>query len=169
MGPTHKDYYFSKDGLGLHQQVYVDKLKAEKRWRADLLRENAVDFIVESINAHPGEVAIIAIGPLTNLALAYHTDNSIGDKLGLLSLMGGSISAFGIREFFAAEFNFYLDAEAAHIAMKVQRPPHRSSRGLSSTPSICPSTWAPRRRWGCSWRRMAERRRGSSTTSTVRS
>lgn len=33
--------------------------------------------------------------------------------------MGGSTSAFGIREFFAAEFNFYLDAEAAQITMKV--------------------------------------------------
>lgn len=34
-------------------------------------------------------------------------------------MMGGSISAYGIRQFFAAEFNFYLDAEAAQIAMKV--------------------------------------------------
>jgi inosine-uridine nucleoside N-ribohydrolase len=31
--------------------------------------------------------------------------------------MGGSTSAFGIRQFFAAEFNFYLDAEAARIAI----------------------------------------------------
>lgn len=28
MGPTHKDYYFSKDGLGLQQQAYVSRLKA---------------------------------------------------------------------------------------------------------------------------------------------
>jgi purine nucleosidase len=107
----------------------VRRLKAEGRWREDLLHEDgAIDFLVESINAHPGDVAVIAIGPLTNLALAYHADNSIGDKLGLLSLMGGSISAFGIREFFAAEFNFYLDAEAAHIAMKVSSARFRSSK-----------------------------------------
>lgn len=111
MGPTHKDYYFSKDGFGLQQKDYIDKLKKENRWKEHLIKDkSAVDFIVESLNQYPGEVAIIAIGPLTNLALAYHNDNSIGDKLGLLSLMGGSISAFGIREFFAAEFNFYLDA-----------------------------------------------------------
>lgn len=111
MGPTHKDYYFSKDGLGLQQETYVNRLKAEKRWRGDLLQSKyAVDFIVESINAYPGQVAVIAIGPLTNLALAYHSDNAIGQKLGVLSLMGGSISAYGIRQFFAAEFNFYLDA-----------------------------------------------------------
>lgn len=33
--------------------------------------------------------------------------------------MGGSISGFGIRQFFAAEFNFFLDAEAAHIVFEV--------------------------------------------------
>ncbi len=33
--------------------------------------------------------------------------------------MGGSISAFGIRQFFAAEFNFYLDAEAVYIVVEV--------------------------------------------------
>jgi hypothetical protein len=46
MGPTHKDYYFSKDGLGLQQQTYVNRLKQEKRWRGDLLQPKyAVDFI----------------------------------------------------------------------------------------------------------------------------
>ena len=57
----------------------------------------------------------MAIGPLTNLALAYHLDNSFAGKVAMVSLMGGSVSAFGIRSFFAAEFNFYLDAEAAKI------------------------------------------------------
>jgi inosine-uridine nucleoside N-ribohydrolase len=68
-----------------------------------------VDFIVDSAKKYPKDLAIIAIGPLTNLALAYTIDNSIAQKVGLISLMGGSISAFGIREFFAAEFNFYCD------------------------------------------------------------
>lgn len=53
-------------------------MKKEGRWNADLIKsKSAVDFIVEALNEHPGDVAIIAIGPLTNLALAYHTDNSI--------------------------------------------------------------------------------------------
>jgi inosine-uridine nucleoside N-ribohydrolase len=120
-------------------------LKREGRWHEELIKEGGVDFLVESINAHPGDVAVIAIGPLTNLALAYHTDNSIGDKLGLLSIMGGSISAFGIREFFAAEFNFYLDAEAANITMKVTTLICRSSQGSSSTPSTSLLIWAQRR------------------------
>lgn len=73
--------------------------------------------MVESANKYPGDIAIIAIGPLTNLALAYHCDNSFAEKVGFISLMGGSTSAFGIRQFFCAEFNFFLDAEAAHIVI----------------------------------------------------
>jgi inosine-uridine nucleoside N-ribohydrolase len=75
--------------------------------------------LVSSAEKYPGDVAIIAIGPLTNLALAYHSSYSFAEKVGFISLMGGSISGFGIRQFFAAEFNFFLDAEAAHIVFEV--------------------------------------------------
>lgn len=78
-----------------------------------------MQFLIESANKHPNDLAIIAIGPLTNLALAYHLDNSIAAKVPIISLMGGSISAFGIRSFFGAEFNFYLDADAAKIVIDV--------------------------------------------------
>jgi len=36
-----------------------------------------MDFIIQSANQYPGNLGIIAIGPLTNLAIAYHLDNSI--------------------------------------------------------------------------------------------
>jgi len=44
----------------------------------------------------------MAIGPLTNVALAYHLDNSIAEKVSMVSIMGGSESAFGIMHFFAS-------------------------------------------------------------------
>lgn len=64
-------------------------------------------------------MAIIALGPLTNLAVAYHLDNTFAAKVPMISLMGGSIAGFGIRKFFGAEFNFHLDAQAANIVMEV--------------------------------------------------
>ena len=64
-------------------------------------------------------MGIIAIGPLSNLAVAYHLDNSIVDKINIVSIMGGSITGMGIRSFFAAEFNFFLDAQAAKIIIDV--------------------------------------------------
>ncbi len=65
-------------------------------------------------------MGIIAIGPLSNLAVAYHLDNTIVDKISVVSIMGGSITGMGIRSFFAAEFNFFLDAHAAKIVVDVR-------------------------------------------------
>ncbi len=86
---------------------------------------------MESVNKYAGEIGIIAIGPLTNLALAYHLDYSIVDKINVLSIMGGSISSFGIRSFFAAEFNFYLDAESAKIVFETYKNIYVASFDLS--------------------------------------
>jgi purine nucleosidase len=63
---------------------------------------NAADFIIQSANKYPGKLGIIAIGPLTNLAVAYHFDNSIVDKISIVSIMGGSITGMGIRHFFSS-------------------------------------------------------------------
>jgi purine nucleosidase len=71
--------------------------------RRDLIKNDyAVNFIVESANKYAQDLAIIAIGPLTNIALAYQYDNSLTEKISLISLMGGSTSLLGIRQFFAA-------------------------------------------------------------------
>jgi len=39
MGPTHKDYYFSHDGIGMKQKEYVAKLTHENRWRSNQLKK----------------------------------------------------------------------------------------------------------------------------------
>jgi inosine-uridine nucleoside N-ribohydrolase len=63
---------------------------------------------------------MIAIGPLTNLALAYSLDPKIATgKFNCVGIMGGTDSGVGIREFFSAEFNLFLDPEAAKIVVKV--------------------------------------------------
>lgn len=51
----------------------------------------------------------MAIGPLTNIALAYLYDNDIVSRISSLSIMGGSYSGVGMNESFCSEFNFHLD------------------------------------------------------------
>ena len=80
---------------------------------------SATDFIIESAYKYAGNLGIIAIGPLTNLAIAYHLDNTIVEKISIVSIMGGSITGMGIRHFFSSEFNFFLDAHAAKIVIDV--------------------------------------------------
>ncbi|MFB5677137.1 nucleoside hydrolase [Paenibacillus terreus] len=78
--------------------------------------EHAAQAIVRLINEHPGEIEMIAQAPLTNLALAYSLDPSITKKLKHLWVMGGANNFMG-NDSPAAEFNFLVDPEAAHIVV----------------------------------------------------
>lgn len=74
--------------------------------------EHAVDTLVRLARAHAGELNIVAIGPLTNLAMATLKDPDFARNVRRLYVMGGSNNARG-NITAAAEFNFYVDPEAA--------------------------------------------------------
>lgn len=74
---------------------------------------NAVKFIYEKIMESQGKVTLVALGPLTNIALLLKTYPLVKEKIELISLMGGGINV-GNRTA-AAEFNIYVDPEAAKI------------------------------------------------------
>ncbi|GFO19906.1 pyrimidine-specific ribonucleoside hydrolase rihb [Plakobranchus ocellatus] len=80
-------------------------------------KEHAANAIIRIINNFPGEVTVVAIAPLTNLALAMRLDSTVGRKIKDLYIMGGNIEARG-RVSPCAEFNFYNDPEAAQVVLK---------------------------------------------------
>jgi len=75
------------------------------------ISESAPQLIHRIISKSPGEVSIVAIGPLTNLALAFQEDPQLASKVRSITIMGGSLSGGNITP--AAEFNSYVDPEAA--------------------------------------------------------
>ncbi len=86
-----------------------------------LQKGNVSDFISETLaNYRRGEVALVATGPLTNIARAIIEDPEITDSLSRICIMGG---AFGLASKVYgnitqyAEFNFYCDPKAAQIVM----------------------------------------------------
>jgi len=60
----------------------------------------------------------MTIGPLTNLAVAYHFDKQFPSRISCLSIMGCQYSGMGMWDYFAADFNFSLDPQAAKLVMK---------------------------------------------------
>ncbi|XP_071489276.1 inosine-uridine preferring nucleoside hydrolase-like [Diadema antillarum] len=78
--------------------------------------EHAVQALIRMANEKPGQITLVAIGPLTNLALAIRLDPTFTSKLKELVIMGGNIEARGTG-FWTAEFNFGTDPEAAHIVL----------------------------------------------------
>ncbi|GAB3692663.1 nucleoside hydrolase [Saccharopolyspora tripterygii] len=74
--------------------------------------EHAVDALIRLAAESPGELTIVCIGPLTNIATATVKDPTFVDNVKALYVMGGSNNARG-NITAAAEFNFYVDPEAA--------------------------------------------------------
>ena len=77
--------------------------------------QHAVDYIIETLRAHDaGTVTLCPLGPLTNIASAFNNAPDIVEKVQELVLMGGAYFQVGnITP--AAEFNIYVDPEAAKI------------------------------------------------------
>jgi purine nucleosidase len=74
---------------------------------------HAVDLLIDAVTAHPGEVTLVAIAPLTNVALAVLKEPAIAGLIPEIILMGGSLGAGNLTA--AAEYNVFADAEAARI------------------------------------------------------
>ncbi len=82
---------------------------------------HAVNFIIDTVRTYPGEVIIAAIGPLTNLAMAIRLAPDIVHKIKSLSIMGGAIGLLPDgrgNTTPSAEFNFWVDPEAARIVLR---------------------------------------------------
>lgn len=76
--------------------------------------ENAIDVIVDMVmSAADGEITLVPIGPLTNIALAMRKEPRIIERVREVVLMGGSYTRGNITP--AAEFNIFVDPEAAGI------------------------------------------------------
>ncbi len=83
-----------------------------------LQTQHGVDFIIETLRADPpGTVTLCPLGPLTNIAAALTRAPDIADRMQEIVLMGGAYFEVGnITP--AAEFNIYIDPEAADIVFK---------------------------------------------------
>ena len=81
--------------------------------RARPLDVGATDLILDAIGASPGEITLVATGPLTNIALAVRRQPSLASQVAQFVIMGGSAGRGNVTA--AAEFNIAADPEAAAI------------------------------------------------------
>ena len=90
--------------------------------RMPLQDAHAVDFIIETLRREPsGTVTLLPIGPLTNIATAFERAPDIVERVQEIVIMGGAYFEVGnITP--AAEFNIYVDPEAADIVFKSGAP-----------------------------------------------
>ena len=76
----------------------------------------APDLIIELVHRYPHEITLVPLGPLTNVALALSKDPSLAGLVKEVVLMGGAISGGNVDA--VAEFNIYVDPEAAQVVFQ---------------------------------------------------
>jgi len=74
---------------------------------------DAVEFIAKTVRECDGEVALVPVGPLTNIAKFIQKYPELLEKISVISIMGGSVSHGNMSPY--AEVNIYFDPEAAAI------------------------------------------------------
>lgn len=125
------DGFFGPDGMG----GYPNRPPTARQVEA----EPAALALIRLANQYPGELTLVALGPLTNLALATRLDPTFPAKIKELVFMGGTIAGQGNTANIAAEWNIYCDPEAAYIALKA----FKRARMISwETTLKHPFTWA---------------------------
>jgi purine nucleosidase len=83
--------------------------------------QHGCDFLIEKVMADPGEIILVAIGPLTNVALAIRKEPKFARSLKELVIMGGAIRHEG-NQTALAEFNTFVDPHATHIVFHAGVP-----------------------------------------------
>lgn len=104
-------WFHGRDGLGDHNYPAPHQSAA---------RLHAVDAIIETVEANPGLV-IVTLGPLTNVALALAKKPQIAKQVGRCVIMGGAPCCEG-NVTPAAEYNIWVDPEAARMVMRSGLP-----------------------------------------------
>ena len=82
--------------------------------------DHAVDLIIDLVRESPGEITLVPVGPLTNIAVALRKEPRIASLVRSVVLMGGSFSRGNTTP--AAEFNIYVDPEAASAVFNAGWP-----------------------------------------------
>ena len=82
--------------------------------------ESAVDLMAELITRSPSPVTLIPLGPLTNIAMLLTTHPEVADNVSEIVFMGGAAEIGNVTP--NAEFNIYVDPEAAHVVMSSDLP-----------------------------------------------
>ncbi|HLZ27582.1 MAG TPA: nucleoside hydrolase [Chloroflexota bacterium] len=106
-------YWTGHEGVGLLDPGDVEQPLAD---------EHAVDFLVRTVLDRPGAMHLVAIGPLTNVALALKREPRLATAVARLTIMGGAIRGADRLDLPYAEHNIASDPEAARIVLAAGAP-----------------------------------------------
>ena len=129
--PQYAYTFHGKNGLGDVELPLPEDAK--------MLDTPAWDALYDCAKQHPGELRLIAIGPLTNVAIALTKYPELKTLLHTILIMGGA--AVGVNVTPAAEFNIYADPDAAQIVFKSGVPVVMCGLDVTMQAMLRPEDW----------------------------
>lgn len=132
---------------GEQRQPIAQQAAVLPRWphETNFPLNQAVDFLADTIRAHPGEVTLLTIAPLTNIGMLFSTYPDVAELLAGLVVMGGNFDGTG-PEAGRIEWNIACDPIASEITYKANVRLHRSL-GLNVTQQVMMSADDVRKRF----------------------
>lgn len=107
---------FDRSGESTIHGLYLDLPQATSKAASN----NAVEWLIDTYQASAGDVTLVPVGPLTNVGMAIRQQPTILEKIPEIVIMGGTHHIGNSTP--AAEFNIWVDPEAAKVVVNCQRP-----------------------------------------------
>jgi inosine-uridine nucleoside N-ribohydrolase len=101
-------------------RIHGDLLDLPPAANARVQPGHAVDWLIDTLLASEGDITLVPVGPLTNIATAIQKEPAILEKIPEIVIMGGAHDHGNSTA--SAEFNIWLDPEAARIVVNCGRP-----------------------------------------------
>ncbi len=105
---------------GMATRIHGDMLDLPGASKAKLQSGHAVDWLIDTYLASDGDIVLCPVGPLTNIAVAIQKEPRIVEAIPEIVIMGGAHDHGNMTA--SAEFNIWLDPEAARIVVNCGRP-----------------------------------------------
>ncbi len=109
---AYATWFHGEDGMG--NMFYPDPIRKPET-------DHAVDVIIDTIKSNPGEITLVTLAPLTNIAAALARAPEIAPLVQRCVIMGGAANVVG-NVTPAAEYNIWVDPEAAKIVFQSGMP-----------------------------------------------
>ena len=103
--PSYAYFFHGEDGMGNMNYPQPQQPLASK---------HAVEAFIQAVHAAPGELILVTLGPLSNIAAALRIAPDLAEKIPMCYVMGGAAACLG-NVTPAAEYNIWVDPEAAQI------------------------------------------------------
>lgn len=110
----------SQVARGMATRIHGDLLDLPPAATAKLQAGHAVDWLIDTYMASAGDIVLCPVGPLTNIATAIQKEPRIVEAIPEIVIMGGAHDHGNMTA--SAEFNIWLDPEAARIVVNCGRP-----------------------------------------------